>query len=120
MRLFHSVSGSIHLVGIKFSMEFVASDFVFGASKSIVPTQVCVGDNVSSPSVFYCYDCGTVIEPSLILSKCFKCGELFPASSLLAHIKTGLVYCEDHSERYKEEKETTRPLLSHLSTVQVK
>ncbi|HBY20794.1 MAG TPA: hypothetical protein DEG71_07270 [Clostridiales bacterium] len=120
MRFYHLLNDRIHYVGSKISLPFIALDFIL-STKGITPTQVTSDDtNTSMDSSFFCLDCGIKVNIKDIITKCFKCGEMFPAEELFYHRSSGLVFCKKHSDTYKEEKEVIRPLSSIIDHTFIK
>jgi hypothetical protein len=120
MRLFHKDNGRIHTVCAKFPIQFLAHDFMVGNLKSIIPTQVSYGESTSETPIFYCVDCQRELAIEELYTKCFKCGEIYVADKMIVHTKTGLVFCTDHSDQYREDKEVVRSLLIQLASISVK
>jgi hypothetical protein len=120
MRLFHKIGTKIHNVGIELDISFYASDFMM-VTKAITPIQVQYSSkNTSGKCVFYCAECDKEIPIEEVVSKCFKCGDLFTAKELMAHKKSGLIFCMTCSEKEKEEFDSTKVFLTFLENYSIK
>ena len=120
MRLFHKESGRIHTLVIRIGISFAATDFML-STKAITPIQVQYDSkSTSGKCEFYCPECEKEIPIDQIISKCFKCGELFTVENLMGHKQSGLVFCKEDSEKTKEEKDAPKSFATFLENYVIK